>query len=128
MNFKNWSKITIYLIILGGLLYYLYTNDLLKWIVAVISVLYLIFYFGIATLAIFSITISELGSIMTELSRVSPLLSIILLIPMIFLLWLVLLVFWPLFVIPDESLVRNPEKYDAIHSFETKVRAKYYKF
>ena len=126
-SIRSLFKIGFYLITIGGLLYYLYLIDLLKWIIAGSSILYLIFYFGIATIAIFSVSISELGSIMKGLSQTSPLLALLLLVPTIFLLWLVLLLFWPLFIIPDRSLVRNPEKYDAIYRFESAYYSKYSK-
>lgn len=126
-SIRSLFKISFYLITIGGLLYYLYLTDLLKWIIAGSAILYLIFYFGIATIAIFSVTLSELGSMMRGLSQSSPLLAILLLVPTVFLLWLVLLLFWPLFIIPDRSLVRNPEKYDAIHKFEHAYFLKYSK-
>lgn len=124
LNNKKILKIGFYLLTLGGILYYLVIADLLKWIIAGSSILYLIFYFGIATLAIFSVSISELGSLMKGLP---PFLGLVLLVPMMLLLWFVLLLFWPLFIIPDSSLVRKPEKYDAIHRFENQVRTKYSK-
>ena len=127
MNNGKFVKVSFYLLTIGGLLYYLYITDLLKWIIAGSSILYLIFYFGIATIAIFTVSISEIGSIMRGLSQSSPLLAILLLVPTIFLLWLVLLLFWPLFIIPDSSFVRNPEKYDAIKRFETQYFLKYSK-
>ena len=102
--------------------------DLLKWIIAGASILYLLFYFSIATIAVFTVTLSEIGQLMSGMSQKSPLLAIAFLVPVILLLWFVLLLFWPLFVIPDRSFVKNPEKYDAITSFENAVRAKYYKF
>ena len=111
MNNGKFVKVSFYLLTIGGLLYYLYITDLLKWIIAGSSILYLIFYFGIATIAIFTVSISEIGSIMRGLSQSSPLLAILLLVPTIFLLWLVLLLFWPLFIIPDSSFVRNPETF-----------------
>ena len=120
-------KLCFYLCAIGGLLYYLIVADLLKWIIAGSSILYLIFYFGIATIAIFVVSMSEVGTLMKGLSRTSPLLAIVLLVPTIFLLWLVLLLFWPIFIIPDSSLIRNPEKYDAIQKFENQVRTKYSK-
>ncbi len=120
-------KVGFYLLAIGGLLYYLYISGLLKWIIAGTSILYLLFYFGIATIAIFSVSMSELGGLMRGLSQSSPLLALIFIVPMMLLLWLVLLLFWPLFIIPDSSLVRNPEKYDAIDRFENQVRSKYSK-
>ncbi len=124
---QKFLKVSFYLLTLGGLLYYLYVVDLLKWIIAGFSILYLTFYFGIATIAVFAVSLSEIGTIMKGLSQSSPLLAIILLVPTILLLWFVLLLFWPLFIIPDSSLVRNPEKYDAIYRFETAYFLKYSK-
>ena len=121
-------KIIFYVATIGGILVYLVMSDLLKWIIAGAAILYLIFYFSIATIAIFSVTITEMGGLMNSLSQKSPLLAILLLVPVIIMLWFVLLLFWPLFVIPDRSFVRNPEKYEAINDFEAKVRAKYFKF
>ena len=120
-------KLCFYLSAIGGLLYYLIIADLLKWLIAGASILYLLFYFGIATIAIFTVSITEVGLLMKNFSRTSPLLAIALLVPTIFLLWFVMLLFWPLFIIPDSSLIRNPEKYDAIQKFENQVQTKYSK-
>lgn len=118
-------RLIFYLVTLGSLFFYLLANDLLKWIIAGASIIYLIFYFGIATIAIFSVSFNELGSLMNSMSRTSPLLAIIFIAPMILILWFTMLIFWPLFVIPDSSFVKNPEKYDAIRDFENAVRIKY---
>lgn len=118
-------KVIFYLLTLGGLIFYLILNDLLKWVIAGISVLYLMFYFLIATIAIFSISLNELGSLTNSISRKSPLMAVVLMVPTILMLWFVLLLFWPLFVIPNSSFVRNPAKYDAITNFEREVKLKY---
>lgn len=118
-------RLIFYLTTLGALFFYLFVNDLLKWIIAGASVLYLIFYFGIATIAIFTVSLNELGSLMNSMSRTSPLLAILLVAPMVLILWFVMLLFWPLFGVPDSSFVKNPEKYDAIRDFENAVRSKY---
>lgn len=125
---KRLVKTIFYLTALIFLLIYLIMSDLLKWIIAGASILYLIFYFGIATIAIFTVSISEIGPMFASLSQKSLLLSIVLIVPTLLLLWLAFLLFWPLFIIPDSSFVRKPEKYDAIANFEEMVRTKYSKY
>ena len=125
---NNLPKLLFYIITLGGLLIYFILADILKWIIAGASILYLIFYFSIATIAVFSVTLSELGPVLSSMSQKSPLLSLVVTVPIILLLWIVLLLFWPLFVIPESSFIRKPEKYEAIAEFEAAVRTKYSKF
>jgi len=125
MNKFRLGKLILYLIVLIGLIYYLVEKDILKWIIAVLSVLYLVFYFSIGSISVFIATLSEMGSLVGSLSRTSPILVALLLGPMILILWLVMLFFWPLFIIPNEHFVRNKQKYDAIYNFENKIKSKY---
>ena len=118
-------KTIFYITALGGILFYLIQSNLLIWIIAGVSIIYLVFYFGIATIAVFAVSLAEIGTMYNSLSQKSPLLALVVISPFIFLFWLVLLLFWPLFIIPDRSFVRKPEKYDAIANFEAEVRTKY---
>lgn len=95
-------------------------------VIAVLSVAYLLFYFGIGTLAVFMVSLEELGPLVQETNASSPLLTVVVLGPLLLVLWVMMLAIWPVFMIPDRNLVRNPDKYDAIEKYESLVREKYH--
>ncbi|OLS22867.1 MAG: hypothetical protein HeimC3_28100 [Candidatus Heimdallarchaeota archaeon LC_3] len=127
INFSHFTKSLFkVLFILSAfliLLYYLYLLDLLIQAIAIFSILYLIIYGSIGTLMVFSAISEVMGSNDLNINN-NFLFSIIFYIVIVFVLWLVILAFWPLFAIPDSALSKK-KKYNSIENFEEKLRQKY---
>ncbi|MHA1983056.1 MAG: hypothetical protein ACW967_01800 [Candidatus Hodarchaeales archaeon] len=104
------------------LLYYLHSLNLLIPAIAVGSVLYLIVYFSIGTLMVFSAVGEVLGDNQTQSNNL--LMSIIFYLIFVLILWITVLLFWPLFSIPDSALSKK-KKYNSIETFEEKLIQKY---
>lgn len=123
INFiKNLIKFFFVLGIVSVLLYYLHTNNLLIPAIAVSSVLYLIVYFSIGTIMVFSAVGEVLGE--NQIQNNNYLMSIIFYLLFVLILWFTVLLFWPLFSIPDSALSKK-KKYQSIESFEEKLIQKY---
>ena len=127
INFSNVTKSLFkaffFLSAFSILLYYLHLLDLLIPAIAIFSILYLIIYGTIGTLMVFS-AISEVMSANDLNISNNFLLSIIFYVLIVFVLWLVILAFWPLFAIPDSALSKK-KKYNSIENFEEKLKQKY---
>jgi hypothetical protein len=108
--------------VLSVLLYYLHSLNLLIPAIAVGSVLYLIVYFSIGTLMVFSAVGEVLGDNQTQSNNL--LMSIIFYLIFVLILWITVLLFWPLFSIPDSALSKK-KKYNSIETFEEKLIQKY---
>ena len=114
-----------YGVVLGSILWYLASINMLIPTIFVASVLYLLVYFSIGTIAVFS-TINEIGKDL-ELDQsfgLNYLMNLLAVIIFTVVLWIVCLIFWPLLAIPDNALHRK-RKYKSIVSFEEAVKKKY---
>ena len=104
---------------------FLLRQNLIVPLIVFFSLGYLIIYFLIGTVLIFSSAIDFNGKINLQNAYNGPLYFIIVYALTVFLFWIFLLMFWPIFLIPDRDLRRN--KYPSIEKFEKHLRQKYRK-
>ena len=104
---------------------FLLRQNLIIPLIAFFSLGYLIIYSFIGTVLIFSSALDFNGKTNLQNAYNGPLYSIIVYALTVFLFWIFLLMFWPIFLIPDRDLRRN--KYPSIEKFEKHLRQKYRK-
>jgi hypothetical protein len=109
------------------LIHWLHIQGYLVWVIAVLSVMYLIFYFAMGTFTVFVSSLEELGALSRASFSRSPLLTVVVLGVTVLLTWILALLFWPIFLVPDSAYLKNKEKYDAIKMYEQMVIKKYKK-
>ncbi|MHA2366816.1 MAG: hypothetical protein ACXAC7_22890 [Candidatus Hodarchaeales archaeon] len=127
MQLKNFFRFLFYLAMFLYLIHWLHIQGYLVWVIAVLSVMYLIFYFAMGTFTVFVSSLEELGALSRASFSRSPLLTVVVLGVTVLLTWILALLFWPIFLVPDSAYLKNKEKYDAIKMYEQMVIKKYKK-